>query len=235
MGPCVGLCVWDCARRRTSAAHTHMWTPRSHVIPGLCTVCCCLPRNHFLLPPFGNTEAAVVSGSALSQPLVLLQILHPPCRHGAVSHVLMSLPLCCWDFVSRKVRENSLVGWEHSLGAVSGNGEHALLVPGVWHSQTSCCYLPNFDSIRAPSLIYCPRSPGYIAELPWGWAGSHVVPKLPLPRNLWVDLHVSSPPLAQLRLLLLRVGDGEMGQLCGRRCPFIPRLLVLLLVTTGRG
>ncbi|XP_052559011.1 T-lymphocyte surface antigen Ly-9-like [Tympanuchus pallidicinctus] len=52
--------------------------------------------------------------------------------------------------------------------------------------------------------------------------------------NLWADLHVSSAPPAQLKLLLPRVGDGEMGQLCGRRwCPFIPRLLALLLVATG--
>lgn len=93
MGPCVGLCTWGCACRRTSAVHTHMWTPHSHVIPGLCTVCCCLPRSCLSLPPFGNTEAAAVSGSAPSRPLVLLQILHSPCRRVAASHSHISASL----------------------------------------------------------------------------------------------------------------------------------------------
>uniref|UniRef100_A0A8C9F9K3 Ig-like domain-containing protein n=1 Tax=Pavo cristatus TaxID=9049 RepID=A0A8C9F9K3_PAVCR len=156
-----------------------------------------------------------------------------PCRRGAVS--LMFLCLCFFAAGILLQEKGGKPGWwGGSILLVQSQAMRDVLpVPVAWHSQTSCCYLLNSSSIRAPSLIYCPRSPGYAAELPWGWAGSHVVPRLPLPRNLWVDLHVSSPPPAQLRPLLPRAGDGEMGQLCGRRCPFIPRLLALLLVTTG--
>lgn len=162
MGPCVGLCVWDCA----SAAHTHMWTPRSHVIPGLCAVCCCLPQKPLLASPFWKHRSS--SGEWLCTVPTPRASPNPPspCRCGAVSNVLMSLPLCCWDFCFKKSRgENSLVGWERSLGAVSGNGNTCSLYQVSGTASPAVCYLPNCGSIRAPSLIYCPSSPGYVAEL----------------------------------------------------------------------
>lgn len=154
---CVGLCIC-CAHPHVDPSQSrHPRAVRSLLLP---------PQKPLLASPFwkhrsssGEWLCTVPTPRASPNPL-------SPCRCGAVSNVLMSLPLCCWDFCFKKSKgENSLVGWERSLGAVSGNGNACSLYQVSGIASPAVCYLPNCGSIRAPSLIYCPRSPGYVAEL----------------------------------------------------------------------